>query len=348
LKYFYRFSNAILLLMCASLAHAGISVSQPTSNTTVPNPVRVVASASPSSSSYRITAMMIYVNSTKVYSTSSNYIDKYISLSSGSNRMQVKAWDSNGTYMEKVLYLTAGQASSSGGSTSTSTGVYNLDQRDPYFHCDDCAGAGGDGPSAYYWSKLVYSPTMDGKSRQFHLGGSTPYSNALWAHRAVTDGSKVRAAKHFVYDTYVYYKNTRAAQGFEFNISQYYDGKAYVYGVQCDVRDSGVWEISVPNDYSKPLTMTNMRWKSTGIPCPPLPTYKWNHVVIESERTWDNKVKFISITFNGVKKYINVAVSRRIAPSDWLGINIHFQINGNYQQEDYDVWMDKWALKYWN
>ncbi len=349
MKYIYRTSIVTLLLLSATIAHAGITVSQPTSNTTVSSPVRVVASATPSSSSYRISAMMIYVNSTKVFSTSNSSFDTSVSLKSGvTNKMQVKAWDSSGAYWEKVLYLTVGQSSTSSGSTSDGTTIYNLDHKEPYFDCDNCAGAGADGSSAYYWDKLVYSPTMDGKSRQFHLGGSTPYSNALWSHRAVTDGTKVRNARHFVFDTYFYYKNSHAAQGYEFNISQYFDGKAFIYGMQCDIRSSGVWEMSVPKDYSKPLTLTNMKWQSTGISCPAPPTYKWNRVTIEYERTSENKVKFISISFNGVKKYINIAVSRRISPSDWLGINTHFQMNGNYQQEDYDTWLDKWNLKYWN
>src|SRR4030095_16936118 len=125
-------------------------------------------------------------------------------------------------------------------------------------------------------------------------------------------------------------------------------GKAFIYGMQCDIRQSGTWEISVPRDYSKPLTMTNMTWQGTGIPCKALPTYKWNHIVLEWQRTTDNKVRFVSISLNGVKKYVGVTVARRIAPSDWLGINTHFQMNGNYQQEDYDSWVDKWTVRYWN
>jgi hypothetical protein len=225
--------------------------------------------------------------------------------------------------------------------------AYNLDQTIPYFDCDKCAGSGASGPSSIYWDKIVSSPSMDGKSHQFHLGGSTPYSNALWSHRVVTNGTTVRGAHHFVFDAYLYYKNSHAAQGFEFNVSQYFDGKAFIYGMQCDIRSSGTWEISVPKDYSKPLTLTNMKWLSTGIACKAPATYKWNHIVLESERTTDNKVKFVSITVNGVKHYVNKTFSRRIAPSDWIGINTHFQMNGNYQQEDYDAFLDKWTLKYW-
>ena len=82
----------------------------------------------------------------------------------------------------------------------------------------------------------ISSPSLDGNAVKFHLGGSTPYSNALWYKRLVTDGTKVRNAKHFIYDLYFYYQNSHAAQGLEFNISQYFDGKAYIYGTQCYIR----------------------------------------------------------------------------------------------------------------
>jgi uncharacterized protein Usg len=228
--------------------------------------------------------------------------------------------------------------------------VYNIEHRSSgWFSCDGCAGKNLAGADAAYWMRTGRSsPSMDGNSAEFFLGGTHPYANALWSQQLVSDGSTIRNMHHFTHDIYFYYTNASAAQGFEFNLSQYIDGSGYVYGVQCNIRSGAGphWDISVPRDYSKPLTLSNMKWQNTGVYCKP-PTYKWNHVVLEFERTSSNYVKFISISLNGSKHYINVSVKRRIAPSDWKGLNTHYQMNGNYQQADYHSWVDKWTVKYW-
>ncbi len=295
--------------------------------------------------------MQIVVNSVKKFSTTRSSIDTYISMSPGSNRVQVKAWDTSGKYMEKVLYLKVGTTtSSSSGSDTVTSGASkfsNIDHMTGWFDCDGCAGKNLSGPSASYWMKQwVSSPSLDGKAIQFHLGGSTPYANALWSKQLTSDGTKIRSMRHFILDIYFYYKNSHAAQGLEFNLGQYIDGYGYVYGMQCNMRSgSGPhWDISVPNDSTSKLH--EMHWQNTGISCQP-PTYKWNHVTLEFQRTSDNKVKYISVTLNGVKKYINATVPRRYAPSDWKGFNTHYQMNGNYQQEDYDTWVDKYSITYW-
>ena len=325
---------------------AGVNVSSPSSSS-VSSPAHFVVTASPSSG-HTISYMAIYSNSSKVYSTSKSSIDTYVSLASGSDRVQVKAWDTGGHLYEKTLYLTVGSSSTS--TSSTAVNLSSIDERTSgWFSCDGCAGAGASGPSSTYWMKTgISSPSKDGKSAEFFLGGTTPYANALWSQALVTDATKLRNMHHFVNDLYWYYTNSHAAQGFEFNISQYIDGYGYIYGIQCNLRSgSGPhWDISVPKDYSKPLTLANMKWQNTGVTCSPK-TYSWNHVTLEFERTSGNSVKFVALTLNGTKHYINVTVPRRIAPSDWKGLNTHFQMNGNYQQEDYKAWVDRWRVTYW-
>jgi hypothetical protein len=134
-------------------------------------------------------------------------------------------------------------------------------------------------------------------------------------------------------------------QALEFNTSEYYGGKAFVFGIQCDVRSSGQWELSAPNSSSSGLA--NMHWAATGIGCPAPPTYKWNHVTLEYERTSSGLVHYISMTFNGVKKYLNKSYYHRIAPSSYAGITTHIQLDGNYAQTAYSVWADKYNLAGW-
>jgi hypothetical protein len=226
------------------------------------------------------------------------------------------------------------------------TSYSNLDQLSGWTACSACAGVNGAGPSASYslWQGIS-SPSLDGKAIQMNLGGSTPYSNALYSKKLTLSSTTASQYHHFIYDTYFYYKNAGALQALELNTSQYFGGKAFIFGIQCDVRSSGQWELSAPNFANSSLSQ--IHWEQTGIACPAPPTYKWNHVVLEYERTSDNRVHYIAITFNGVKKYLNKYYYRRTAPSTWGGVTTHIQLDGNYRQDDYTVWADKYSVTAW-
>ncbi|MCU1285712.1 MAG: hypothetical protein JWO13_2062 [Acidobacteriales bacterium] len=334
------------LIFLTSAALADVTVTSPANNSTVSTSTRVVASAVPTSS-YRISAMQMYVNSTKVFQTLTASLDTTITLQAGSNRVQVKAWDTGGHYFEKLLTLTANTTAST--NPSGVTLVSNIDEKLNWFSCDSCAGANATGPSSTYWMKQNQAtPSLDGKSTQFFLGGTTPYANALWSQHVITDSAKTRAAKHFIYDIYMYYTNPSASQGLEFNVSQFFDDKAYIYGMQCNIRSgSGPhWDISTVRDTTQSPTLGNMKWQNTGIACPAPPAYTWNHITMEVERTSDNKVHFISISINDKKSYLNLYAPMRIAPTGWMGVNVHYQMNGDYKQDDYSTWVDKFSVTY--
>jgi hypothetical protein len=93
--------------------------------------------------------------------------------------------------------------------------------------------------------------------------------------------------------------------------------------------------------------LSQIHWASTGIGCPAPPTYKWNHVILEYERTSGGLVHYIALTFNGTKHYLNKYYSHRIAPSSYAGITTHIQLDGNYAQNAYSVWADKYNLTAW-
>jgi hypothetical protein len=208
--------------------------------------------------------------------------------------------------------------------------------------CSSCAGAGGSGPSAsFYMKQNQSSPSMDGHSTEFYLGGSTPYSDAMWTKKITSSSSN----HHFVFDTYYYVKTPSAVQGLEFNITDYASSRGYTFGVTCDIKSSGTWKISVPN--SSTSSMSQMHWESTGISCSAPPAYTWNHVSFEGQRTSDNKVLYISLTINGVKHYLNRTVYARSCPSGWGGVTTHVQLNGDSHQDHYSLWADKWVVQLW-
>src|SRR5687768_11796656 len=101
---------------------------------------------------------------------------------------------------------------------------YNLDQSSNWKSCTECAGYNGAGSAApHSMTRGVSSPSRDGASARFSLGGSNPYSNAYWWNSVAT-GSR---ATNFRYDLYFYMKNPGASQALEFEMNQGLDGKKY-------------------------------------------------------------------------------------------------------------------------
>jgi hypothetical protein len=208
----------------------------------------------------------------------------------------------------------------------------NIDQMTSWQHCTVCAGTGGSGSTAYYsMQQDISSPSMDGKSAKFNLGGTTPYSNALWWRQLGADGTK----RHFKYDLYFYLRNPSASQALEFDVNQSTGGKKYIFGTQCSMT-RGTFDI-----YS-----AASRWIHTSISCTAARTaYKWHHLIWEFERTTGGNVKFVSVTLNGTKHYINKVYAPK--SNSTKEINVAFQMDGNKYQTDYSTWLDKIQLTYW-
>ncbi len=230
------------------------------------------------------------------------------------------------TYLT-ILFLIALSALAA----SAQTTIYSIDQKSGWQVCTNCAGVSGQTDAASSFAQFQSSPSMDGKSMRFFIGGTTPYRNALWHI-----GFGGTTARHFIYDVYFYIKNPSAAMALEWDLNQYIGGKAYIFGVQCNVQSSHTWDVWDPY-YG--------HWRSTGISCPQFPAYKWNHVVEEFERTTDNRLHFVAITYNGVKHYVNKYYNPH--STSWYGMGIDYQMDGNSTQTDYYTWLDKINVTKW-
>jgi hypothetical protein len=90
-------------------------------------------------------------------------------------------------------------------------------------------------------------------------------------------------------------KNPGAAQSLEFDMNQSTNNRKFIFGTQCDIRDSHQWEI---------WDTAGGRWKQTGIGCSAPPAYPWSHLVLEFQRN-STQATFISVTLNGHKSYIS-------------------------------------------
>lgn len=310
---------------------SGVTVTSPTNGSTVSSPARFVASAKSSSP---ITAMRIYVDGTSAYSTNAASLDTNLSLSAGSHNVVVQAWDSAGSVFKSPLTINV-SATSTGPTIPVGAKTFtNIDEMTGWDHCDVCSGANAAGPTTpYKMTQFVSSPSMDGKSAQFWIGGDTPYASALWWKQLGANS----APRHFVYDLYFYIKDAVSPQALEFDANQSISPYRYVMGTECSLKNSKQWSV---------WDGAGKHWMPTGVPCTYIEPYKWHHLTWEFERTTDGKVRYIALTLDGKKNYLNIVWSPQYVGSG-NDINVAIQLDGNYAMADYMLWADKITLSYW-
>ncbi|MCI0348763.1 MAG: hypothetical protein L0Z53_05000 [Acidobacteriales bacterium] len=320
-----RFSILLITGFAASTAMAGITISSPTNGATVSPSVRVVASAS---STRPITAMRIYVDHVSVYVVNSNSIDTTVTLAAGTRFMVVQAWDSGGAVFKAPLTINVSN-------TVVPKRVYsNIDQMTGWQHCDVCAGAGGQGPTTTYWmAQFQTTPSLDGSSIDFFLGGATPYAAALWWKQLGANDT----VRFFTYEMDFFFTNLAAIQALEFDVNQSIGGKKYIFGTECNLKGNQQWRVW---DYS-------LRWMSTGIPCTTqmMAPNKWHNLKWEFERTLSGKTRFIAVTLDGVRKVVERYGTPQ--PVSVRELNVAFQMDGNSTMTDYHVWVDRVKLTAW-
>ncbi len=304
---------------------SGITISSPAAGTTVGSPVRVAAS-SPGA-----TVMHVYVDNNLAYTVNAASLDTSIDMPAGTRYLVVQSWDSTGAVKKQPLTVTVGSTTTSAPAPS-GTAIGNIEQLSGWEHCDACAGIGGTGPKIpYAYTQGRVDPSLDGNAMEFWIGGTTPYSNALWWKQL---GAKDGAA-NFVYDLQYYIKDPNASQALEFDVNQSVNGRKYIFGTECNIAETRTWRIWDP---------AAVKWVNSGVPCAKPAAYQWTRVVWEFKREGNNVV-YVAVTVNGQKSYVNRSfVSLAVNARE---LNVAFQMDGNYNQTDYSVWLDKVTLNYW-
>lgn len=176
------------------------------------------------------------------------------------------------------------------------------------------------------------TPSLSGESAKFKIGGPTHYSNALWWRSLSPNGTP----KHFVYDLYFYMSDPGVPEALEFDVNQSMNGTRYIWGSECSYRDTGHWDIW--NDETG-------RWDTTSAPCQVVSANEWHHLTWQIERV-NGQVHYISVTLDG-----NVStLDKYYSPQhhyNGSGLNVAFQMDGDYRQDPYAVWLDNVSLSAW-
>jgi PKD repeat protein len=98
--------TSVSVVVAAPVQSSGVTVIAPVSNSSVSKSVKFVASANPTSSIAKITAMKIYVDSVSQYSVNAASINTTLTLSSGKHNITVQAWDSTGAVYKNSFTIT--------------------------------------------------------------------------------------------------------------------------------------------------------------------------------------------------------------------------------------------------
>ena len=320
-----------LVLTCflmSAVAFAGVSVSSPSPGSTTSSPVHFIASASGAAP---ITAITIYVDNNIAFTVNAASLNTNVSMGNGSHSISVQAWDTHGAVYVNKFTVSVGGSSTPAPSPS-GTAFSLIEQMTGWQSCTTCAGAGGNGPTASFSTQqFVGSPSLNGKSMRFNIGGSKPYSDALWWKQLGAQNG----ASHFQYDVEFYLTAPQYAEALEFDINQANGSRKFIFGTQCNIKNGGVWDV---------WDTAGGAWHHTGVACQMPSAFTWHHLIWEVYRD-STATHFVAVTLDGVKHYVNMSFNSRAQSGNEL--NVAFQMDGDYAQHSYSTWLNYVTLRYW-
>jgi hypothetical protein len=265
----------------------------------------------------------------------------------GNFNFAVLVSDSTGASKQQPLQIAVASspvtsAANSFSNLQHSSGWASYGQGPPDFV--DCSPSPCDGIT-FSMSQGIQSPSMSGEATQYSLGGTAIYTDALFNNHLIGDLSSqglpdsnhtlVSGYHNFTYDVYFYGTNLELSQAVEFDINQFFDNLGFIWGHECRIAGGHEWDV---------WNNVTAHWTPTGIACNPVDN-AWNHLTIQVQRTADNQLLYQSITLNGVTSTLNQYYEPGPAPG-WYGVTINYQMDGNYQQSPYSVYLDQLTFTY--
>ena len=323
---------------------SGVYVTSPANNSTVGSPANFVATAT-TSCSLGVASMGIYTAPGQLaYTAGGAKLNTSLPLSPGTYHATVEEWDHCGGAATAPLTITVSGAGHTFYNIQSEGGWKGYAQQPPsYGDCSWCTPSGPGTTWAMYQG--VRSPTLSGNATQFNLGGNMDYTDVLWNNHLIGDLSSqgmpdsghtiVPNLHSFTYDVYFFGSNLGASQALEFDINQFFNNMGFTWGHECRVAGGNEWDI---------WDNAAGKWLPTGIPCNPIEN-GWNHLTLHVARTSNNQLQYQSITFNGVTHVLNWTYSPFYAPG-WYGITVNYQMDGNYKQSPYTVYVDRLNFTY--
>ncbi|MBV9072130.1 MAG: hypothetical protein JOZ10_00750 [Acidobacteria bacterium] len=313
--------SLIVLLFLAMASFADVNVSAPADGSSVGSPVHIVAQDG------NAIAMHIYVDNNDAYQIPANALDTYLPVALGTHYVVVQSWDAYGNVFKTPLTINVSGAGSAAAPAAAPT-FAQIQAMDSWDSCSVCAGNGGNGPGTDHGLQQgIGTPSLSGSSSLFTVGGA-PWGAALWWREL--GGNDGAYNLHYSLDFYM--EDPSAAQALEFDVNQTAGGLRYIFGTECDIKDSGTWRV---------WNSQNRQWVSTGAPCPAPYAYAWNHLEWQFQRTGGG-VHFVSVTLNG--QTYNVDYWFPALGQNGSGLDVAFQADLDGSGRQVAVWLDNVSL----
>jgi hypothetical protein len=327
----------------------GVQVSAPANDATVSSPVHFAASAS-TTCTKGVSAVGVYTSAGLLAFTSNgSSLDTNLTLSPGAYDTVIQSWDGCGGYAKTPVHITVNstQSSSIPGTAKTfyalqkSKGWTGFGELSPNWDtCTNCS-------PQVIWSMTqgTTSPSESGSAMSTYIAGTQKYSDALWnnhligdfSSQGLPDGNQALSSTlhNFVYAVDFYGANVELSQALEFDLNQFVGGKSFIWGHECRVAGGHTWDI---------WNNAANKWVSTGVACNPI-SNGWNHLAIAVQRTSDNRLLYQSITLNGKKSTLNMYDNP--TGTNWNGVTINYQLDGNINQAAYTIVLDNLNFTYY-
>lgn len=278
--------------------------------------------------------MRVYLDGSADYFTFYNQFTALFWMPTGQHNIEVIATDTNGNNVSTSFSVNVTGAASS----DVQTNLQNIPNWEP---CSATYGTGtprqgqlcaaGLGTAVSTMTEGVSNPSLSGSSAHFTMGGPTGYSNELYT---LNLGGGHTVTK-LTYDFYVMVDNPAAVQALEFDMNLGINDMRYTWGTECNFNGNypnvGEWDVwnGAPDT----------GWEKTSVQCPSFPANQWQHIVWTDEVS-NGQMHYISVQVNGTTYPLDLYYP---AQQNWsMGqLNVAFQMDGNYNQTPYNVWLDK-------
>jgi hypothetical protein len=272
--------------------------------------------------------MDIIADGTPVYHTSYPTIqNKYIFLPVGQHNLVFQTYDANNA----PLFQTAMQVNVT--SETPNASIMQIQTLPQFQSCTahlfgtECASGVGD--AIFAMTPNQVTPSLSGNSSRFDISGPVGYSNALWWNQ-LGGGTLLN---HFTLAMDFYISDGTVSEALEFDVNQSLNGSRYTYGTECSFLNAKFWRVWDP---------LNEKWVPTAIPCLPFTSQTWHHLEWQFEHL-NGQVHYVSLTVDGVTSPVDLSFSPQ--PNyPFQGFDVAFQMDGNFAQAPYSVWLDNWTL----
>jgi hypothetical protein len=295
-----------------------LTIANPRNGASVHSPMPIIVIASPPDPIYTV---RLYVDGLAVLYTPDASINQFMWMANGQHTIEVVAEDTAGYIATTSMQVNV---------VAQDVGATDIQDRTNWVSCSAViAGstcAAGHGVAESTLSLDQATPSLDGSAAKFSLAGSHAYSNELY-WTPLGGGSNV---SHFSLDLWFYVDVGDAPQSLEFDVNQTFGGTRWTWGSQCDFDQTHHWTIWDP---------LNEVWVPTSVACNHFPSNTWIHLIWTLERV-GNQVHYITLSVADQTYSVDTYYT---AQPNWFQeeIDIAFQMDGNYKQQPYNVWLDK-------